>query len=462
MLNSFRRTYATKALPDFRKRVKHFKVNSANKPPEPEVQQIALHQIGDRELFYIAATDGSWKLPMFVEWRHDRANDKHYALILPAVTLYASQHALATALFKPHDILESGDRWLVSRRICEAILHKAPGITPRFYYLWPDGDCPPMPADPSINRFGWAASVPENATSGQPFIKHVSKASGIPSSIVSVVFKAICDEAPKYMVETKRHIDFGFCRAAALPFRINWKEIVAFKCRSWKLKDLFTKSEDDSDLKAKLEALGLQTILCSPDNIALSNGRVGYTLEVVPTVRFKAEVEKEEARMQASGHTNYVANFEYTVEKLYDFMVQALGNHVKKAAQAFAKVRRSGTTGVIRFLPVGSTQMEICGIPYRNLPTNIIPPATSFNVLGWESDPALVREKDAQMQKMSDLSQEAVDLRRREVEADVEEPRQGGDSGVPLLLASEVPPVGEPMLVEPEDSGDGLDQQGNI
>ncbi len=380
------------------------------------MQQIALHQIGDRELFYMSATDGSWMLPMFVEWRHDRENDKHYALVLPAITLYASQNLIANALLKPHDILESGDRWLISRRICEAVLHKAPGITPNFYYKWPEDDCPPLPTEPSVNKFGWAAPAPESPVQGQHFIRHVSKASGIPSSIVSVVFKAICDEVPKYMLTNKRHIDFGFCRMAALPFRANWKEIIAFKCRSWKLKDLFTKSDDEVAIRQELESRGMQSIMTSPHNIAMVQGRIDYCLEVIPTARFKAEVTKEEAKIQAMGHSSYVANFEFTVEKLYEFMVQALGNHVKKTAAAFAKVRQSSSTGVIRFLSVGSANMEICGEPVRNLPVRIVENGTPFNVLGWESEPELVRDQIAEVQKMHDIQQELNDVREPFIE----------------------------------------------
>ena len=110
------------------------------------------HQYGDKELWRAEAEDRSWSLPLFVEWRHDKENDLHFAHVQPAFCPYYNQALTLNSMFQVHDIMGRKNEWLIPRRICEAILHKAPGITPLYYYSWPEPDCPAIEPKPEIGQ----------------------------------------------------------------------------------------------------------------------------------------------------------------------------------------------------------------------------------------------------------------------------------------------------------------------
>lgn len=421
------------------------KINPAmadSKTTDEQVKTLTLHGYGDRELFYALAADSSWSLPMFVEWKHDKDHGKHYALVTPAVTLYVNQGLSMQALFQFHDIMGEKNRWLIPRNICEAILHKAPGITPTHYYLWPDDTCPPLP--PGWNEMkcrGW--KYPElkdedKITKAQPFLKHVATKASIPHSLVNIVFKAICQEAPQWMLDNKQPLELGFCQLVAMPFRANWKEIVAFKCKSWKLRKLFSENKVDADLHAKLAELKMPSVMCSPQNIGLSRGKLEHTLEVIPTKKFQEAVDKSESQRMSCGWNAYVAHYEESVEKYYHLMVRALGNYIKKAAVPFARVHGSSVSGVVRFLPVGAKEALIHGVAVRDIPRHIIPPDSNFSVLEEEQrDPTLVQIQAPEVLCLPGVPQVSQDMRQRLIGPAVVEQGQVGTDGLPVLDADQ-------------------------
>lgn len=408
---------------------------------QPE-QTITLHQCGDRELWYAEGQDKSWQLPMLVEWRHDRENDKHYALVVPAVSLYINQSLTLQALFTAHDIMGSKERWLIPRGICEAILYKASGITPAYYYRWPEDNCPPLP--PAFNMIKYGDKYKESdkdpeVVNGSPFIKHVASKSNLPSSIVNLVFKAICQEAPQWMLDNKRPLELGFCTLVALPFRVNWKEIVAFKCRSWKLRGIFNNAKDDNDLLNTLAERKMPAVMCSPQNIAMIRGKLDYTLEAIPTKRFQAVVQAVESRRMACGWNAYVAHYEETVEKLYHIMVRALGSYIKKAAAPFARVSSGSVSGITRLLSVGGTKARIHGVAVRNLPVHIIKPDSNFSVLEeqQQSDPRLIPLQVKGVLQVPAVLPANENLRQCDGNGEVEQQGHTGAARVPLLLTDQ-------------------------
>lgn len=426
-------------------------------------QTLTLHSYGDKELWIAQAADSSWSLPMFVEWKHDKAHDKHYAIINPAVSLYTNQSLMMQALLQVHDIMGEKTRWLVPRAICEAILHKAPGITPAFYYRWPDEAQPALP--PAWNMVkGWKYPQfkdEEMAMASQPFLKYIASKSGVPVNLVSVVFKAICQEAPRWMLENKASLDLGFCQLVALPFRANWKEIVTFKCRRWKLRGLFSKSKSGDDHKKlhdELDHLGMQEMLCSPHNIAMKQGRMDYTLEAIPTKQFNSLVHLMESEQLSCGFASYVAHYEESVEKYYHLMVRALGNYVRKVAAPFAKVSGRGVPGGIRFVQIGGKQVKVRGIPLSDLPAYITPPDSGFASIGEESDPGLVQAQADALPEVSHVPQATPDLRERTEGGDVVKPGTIRTNGLLLRHVKESYYTRKPVLHKPspydrDDSG---------
>lgn len=390
----------------------------ASKDTDEQGRTLTLHGYSDKELWIAKGQDNTWSMPMFVEWKHDKDHDRHYAMVTPAVTLYVNQGLVMQALLQVHDVMGEKGRWLIPRNICEAVLHKAPGINPTYYYKWPDVTQPPLPP-------GWNETKSrgfkypdlkddEKVSKAQPFLKHVATKSGIPSSVVSIVFKSICQEAPAWMLDNKQPLELGFCQLVALPFRVNWKEIVAFKCKSWKLRKLFFENKVDADLHAKLAELKMPSVMCSPQNIGLSRGKLEHTLEVIPTKKFQEAVDKSESQRMSCGWNAYVAHYEESVEKYYHLMVRALGTFIKKASVPFARVHGSSVSGVVRLLPVGGKQALIHGVAVKDLPRHIIPPDSNFSVMAEEqtSSPCLVPRQAPEVLCLPGVLPPAEDMRK--------------------------------------------------
>lgn len=402
---------------------------------------LTLHGYGDKELFYAQAADSSWSLPMFVEWKFDKEHDRHYALVTPAVTLYVNQGLVMQALLQVHDVAGEKNRWIIPRNICEAVLHKAPGINPTYYYQWPDATQPPLPPNwAEMKGKSWKYPNLKNedlVMGGQPFVKHVANKSGIPSSVVSIVFKSICQEAPAWMLDNKQPLELGFCQLVALPFRVNWKEIVAFKCKSWRLRKLFSETRIDAELHSKLADLKMPSVMCSPQNIGLSRGKLEHTLEVIPTKKFQDAVDKSESQRMSCGWNAYVAHYEESVEKYYHLMVRALGYFIKKAAAPFARVHGGGVSGVVRLLPAGGKQALIHGVRACEIPTYIIPSDSNFSVTSEQSDPRLVQFQAEKLLQVSTVLPAIENVRECDGNGEVEQPRPGGTVRLPLLLTDQ-------------------------
>jgi len=400
------------------------------------MKSIELHHVGDRELWIAKSADDSWSLPMYVDWKHDRIGKKHYAMVTPAVSLYHSQVLTMKSLMAAHNRMEENNRWLISRRVAETILHKAPGITPAFYYKWPDAACPPLPPTFGMSRFRVLQNEPQKVATAESFIKFVSLRQKIPVDLVKTVINAVEQEAPIWMLRERQPLELGFCRLIAAPFRSNWKEIVALKARGFKLPSVFSQSNET--LWKVLEYIGLPGLLCSTDNIGMkqlrSMHRLSYVIEAIPTDKFEKAVNAVEEERIACGPGHYVAFFEETVEKLYKYLAQALGSYVKKAAMASARLSTGGRNGIIGFLPTSRGKITFKNQSLADLPVNIIPPVTQFTVLGTASDPRLIQAQIEAMQAVPPLPSTIEDVRQSAESGELDRlKREHGANGVLML-----------------------------
>ncbi len=414
-----------------------------------------LHQYGDRELW--SARGEEWSLPIYVDWYLDEVSGIHYGVVNPACALYPSQYLVMQSLLGIHDIGGSRERWTLPRKTIESILLKCPGVTPRYYYKWDDPHCFPV-APPQPVKITDSPVAPTDAigSHAQSFLSYLSQARGIPTSMLRVVWAAISEEAPKWLVEHRGQLDLGFCQIAAIPLRINWKAIVAFKCKKWKLLSIFNSSETVE----RLGDLGLPGVLCSPQTVAITRHgekrwRMDYNLEIVPTKAFRAAVVNGEGKRIIGGHRSYVAAFEATIETHYQFLINALRNYVKKAALPFARLHEGGKSGVIRFVPTSGNTDKVRGVALRHLPIDIVEAPSGFSVLA-EGKPDSVRPQVAKVQALPDIPQGNDDM------------RECGGSGAAWVLmpnVSEGDVPGGPVLPESTPSPwkpSGLDEEGDI
>lgn len=414
---------------------------------------VTLKPVGDVELWYAEPEDGSWMLPLHVEWKQ-APDGAQFALVLPGVCLYQIQLVAISGLLQTHSLEDRNDRWLLHRSIVASLIRKAPGIHAEFYYRWPGGTHPPIPSPyHPVQLPAQADPPPRRAEHHRTFAQFISMEVGVPTDVCMVVLTGIQRCGARWLLE-RQVIDFGWVRLFALPFRANWKEIVMFKCRPWKLGSVLREKPRLRD--ALLKRLGFQRVACSVHNVALLNrrveGRLDYTVEAVTTDSFERTADTVESDRMKSGQTSYVGHYEEAVEVLYDRIVEALANYVRKVETTWATVRAVGGGSVLTFLSVSRQRAKVRGLPLADLPAHIVPPLSDFNVLAEkeESDPELIRAQADEVQAMSALPPPADDLRGCEVDGDVGEPRPTGTDGVPLLDAGESAATGQPVL--PGDS----------
>lgn len=400
-------------------------------------------------------------LPLLVHWHVDAASDIHYAHIVPAMSMYYSQGLTLIALLQPHDIQGRKDQWVIPRRMAEALLRKAPGLTKERYYLWPN--CPPITKTIQTLRLELKEKTP-HSLAHEPFVQYLARERKLPSSLINVVLAAIAEEAPVWMIKQRKPLDLGFCRLLAVPFRANWKEVVRLKAREGGIKLQAMMSLPKAERDKALKESGLPELLASPHNIGLRRGwrdngqsvRLDYTLEVIAADKFETKANAVEAERQSHGSTEYVATYEDSVEALYNYLVQALVAFVRKVASPFAEVCEGGRAGSLRFLPVSGRKIRVRDKTLRNYPIHIVPPDSRFTVFSQEHDPLLVRPKIATVPKVPALLEATNDVRERSVDGNFQLENGEGSSGLLLRHDEKGGAPGEPMLPGSESAGPGL------
>lgn len=405
---------------------------------------LELHQVGDTELWYAEAADKAWMLPLHVDWREDVVRHNAYGVVMPATCLTPPQVLVLRNLLE-HHALEAGrtDRWILPSHIVRQLLYKAQGITLHKYYRWIDGT-PPIPFSSSVAAKLRAMGEQRHEDGYRNFAEFVADQRNLPLDIVMVVMGAMGDLATTWMVQYRKPIDFGFCRMVALPFRTNWKEIVLFKARSLKLGQLLQWKKEPRE-KA-LKELEFDGILCSPHNMGMRQRTVTYTLEALPDQSFDRQtylIEKE--RKEKGTATEYIEQFERTVESLYEFILQALALRIKKMALPFGAICERGKRGILGLLPAGRKavmrEMDANGIP-----VHIVPPTSAFSVLSRKSDPRLVQAQTEAMQKVRSVLQTSPDMWQWGERTDVVKRWKGGTARLPVRDDKESVDAGKPML----------------
>lgn len=408
-----------------------------------------LRGYGDKELWYAEGRDGSWKFPLHIQWRENQKTGQHYAFITPALCPYYKQGLILKALFELHDALDKPNRWLIRKEMVEALLKKAPGITPQCYYLWSGEEAKPleftrmtMPAGRQPERF--------RSVFGKDslLVRSIAQDCGLQGSVVKIVLDGLNRVAVELMIERQAPIDLGFCKLIAVPFRANWKEIVCCKMRRYGLL---------KTLKAGKEAAtaaGMPEKLCSPHNIGFRGSRGGafsrmdYSIEVIPSKEFERAVTERERRIRLVGRTSYVRKYERTVEALYDEILKILEAYLHKVNLPFARVSEIRSTGGLCFVPTRGVHARAHGVNLRHLPVHIIPPVRGFSALAEANVTGRLHLQAAEVQEVPALPPPVDDVREREERRGMEElgDWRNGDSGVPVPHACESLALWEPVL----------------
>lgn len=391
-----------------------------------------------------------WKLPFFVEWRTPGEGDNRiFGVLRPALSLYPNQLLTVQNLLGSYSLEDRNDRWVLPNGTVHSMLVKAQGITPQFYYHWPEDTRPPVPAPPQILTLDSKTPIPNRREERfRAFADYVSRTRGIPADTVLVVMTAVSQVGANWMLGAQQTLDLGFVKLTALPFRPNWKEIVAFKCKGNKLSTLLA----SADRKKLLSEIDFPEVVSSPHNVSLAGvlsgklRRLHYTIEAVPTQQFENTADFMERARMLTGHSSYVAHYEQTVEKFYNEILASMDHYLWKTGAPWAEIRAVSTTGLMSFLPISRHRARMRGLSLDNIPKHIAAPDSDFTAIGKQSDPILVYAQAAQMRKMPAIQSQASDVRDSDEHRDVVELRPGGTVRMPVLDAGQSADSGQSVL----------------
>lgn len=411
---------------------------------------LKLYPVGDVELWFMQGQD--WKLPFFVEWKTP-GDERIYGVLRPALSLYPSQLLTVQNLLKGHALEDRSDRWILPKDKVRSMLLKAEGITPEFNYQWPQDGHPAVAAPSPVMTASNNVTV-SNSRAGniKQFAEYIHRCRGIPVDTALVVLQSICHLGPQWMLQSLQPLDFGFVRLVALPYRTNWKEIVAFKCKQNQLPKIFRLGPEKC--KPVLSSIGFQGVVTSPHNVGLAGFREGnklrrlhWTIEAIPMQPFEAMANEADRARMLNGHASYVSFYEQTIEANYNDIVAAMAHYLHKASSPWSEVRAISKTGLMAFLPISRHRAKVRGLRLDELPQHIAPPDTNFSVFSdGQSDPVLLRSQAAQMLKVPNLQSQVADVRDCKKRGDMGQFRPKGTCRVPVLDAGQSVDSGEPVL----------------
>lgn len=395
-----------------------------------------------------------WKLPFFVEWRTPgNGDDRVFGVLRPALSLYPTQLLTIQRLLGSYTLEDRNDRWILPKAVVHAMLIKAQGITPEFNYKWMEEGCPAVPAPPAVIYTESKQPIPGKRDARfKAFSEYVSRCMpGLPADTVMVVLTAISHFGQRWMLDSLQPLDFGFVKLVALPFRTNWKEIVAFKCKPNELPRILKLGANKC--RPLLSAIGFEGVVTSPHNVGLAGTnntrlrRLHWTIEAIPSADFEAVADNADRNRMLNGHASYVAFYEQTVEKLYNEIIEAMSHYTYKATSPWAEVRAISKTGLMAFLPISRHRVEVRGIRVDKLPQHIATPDSNFSAIAdKQSDPVLVLHQAAQMRKMSALQSASNDVRNSDKHGNMGQFRPRGTIGLPVRHDGEVVDSGKPVL----------------
>lgn len=180
-------------------------------------------------------------------------------------------------------------------------------------------------------------------------LTRVAQDHGIPRATVSIVVTAFLQTAAKVMLSEGKQVDFGFFKAAAVPYRENWKEILL------SLDPQVGASVPDSPGRAAVEKMfsRIREELCSTYLIDWDPVKdcIRWSIAIEPTQQwdrfasgFESKIRKQHSKSQ------YVGRLQKLVKRAKWAISSIFLAYVKKVAHPSAAVSRSRSGSGIGFL----------------------------------------------------------------------------------------------------------------
>lgn len=303
-------------------------------------QPIQFKKVNDVELWLLNRPD--YCLPAFVQRvSHDQYPEAY--LIWPASELMYDQ---MTKFYEELEWKSIGrrDRQLLlkDRQTLEAVLTKAQGVTPDFYYRWSLEQAIPKEDDEVDVRV-----EPEQAPSADDdrFLREVLKQTQIVDiGTLKLIWNAIGQQALRWMLVKRKPINLGFCTIYAVPYRVNWKSVLmkAFP----KSYSCFARKRQDQIEPAML-AMGLQQSFLGKELLEMDGEKhwCQWKIEVIENKVWHQTVQAVELQRLNAGKAAYSDFISRSIGKLRDLITTSYRNFICSAGAPSARFLEGGDPG---------------------------------------------------------------------------------------------------------------------
>lgn len=398
-------------------------------------------RMGDTELWVVRG--GEWELPVLVEPYGSDQKITHCVLKPPVDAGINGKmlRALDDAVERFRVPAES-NRVIIRYEDLPNLGYKAPGITPRFYIRWPGAQAPDQD---QVDGDRILAPDP-GPDVGKDFCAYLYRLTGLVDlPTFRLIWKAIAQYGPRYLIEEKKSIDLGFCRIAPCPYRANWRSLLQAKFPGfWR---------PEVQRSEAFEKGFHNTVLAAVNK---KNNTLIWSLEVIPQERwFQIANQHEYYRYSKMGAVAYAAHWNRAVNRVYPLMLEAFrywSEAVRLPCGDLGNGVLFGGRPIIPWVPKGRVRPSAPLDP--NLGSVVVNP--KLHRLEGPGETEDVRAEEARMFGLPDLLPAPRHMRlpggkrKYQPRPDVAQPedRQVGTHGVRMLHAPESEGPGGDVLVE--------------
>lgn len=285
-----------------------------------------VERCGDTELWVV--TDEKWELPVLAEPFGNEGKQTHWRLRPPLdCPLQLEMLKALDERIRAFKLPVKTDHVIVKYEDLQKVARKAPGITSGYYIRWPGTEPDKGDLDPQ-QLLGTYDKVPVS----RDFIDWLFRRTQVSDhATMLLTWKAICQYGAEFMIEKKKPIDFGFVKIAPIPYRPNWRNIMAMRFPMamglMTTDDVPRGIRDELNLKTGMIKELFNTVLCA---FRPKDGWLAWTLEAIPQWGwYYANATHERAMYLKLGPVRYSDYWRSTIKKMLPHILQSFREWLK-------------------------------------------------------------------------------------------------------------------------------------
>lgn len=227
---------------------------------------------------------------------------------------------------------KDGNRWCVQTPPFPGALVKASGVTPSWYY------------DNAVD----SVTVNDDA-----FLRDCFERSGLSDyTLFRVVWSAISQNLPRWLIREGRPVDLGILRLFAFPFRRNWT--VNLLAKFPRLRSVF--KHKDEVAAAALDGMGVSEDIRNTVNMAIDDAygstTFRWTVDVIPGESFyRYTRELELARHAAFPGSGYIQQWSALIKRSTGPIFEVLRHASQELSKPAGTLRKDDASGAQTLVP---------------------------------------------------------------------------------------------------------------